>query len=126
MIVDDPGHRYLLNCLDGTPARAPILEFVKRVGSEYPGNTAPAHGGTTIQEVLRALIDRLEYVDAQRPCPETKWVAGALRASLFMLEVRVRRERGQPPLSFGSEGIELRPTCATCGHVACLDHSAPQ
>lgn len=127
MRVLDPGHRYELAAIDsgrGLDWSPEEIRFVKRIGPEYPGNLPPDHGGTTIQEVLRVLIDRLEYVDQQRPCPETQSAAAACRTALLVLEIRVRRERGQPALDFGAEGIERRPTCGTCGHVACLTHQA--
>lgn len=52
MKVLDPGHVYGLANLDlpeeGVLRRRHIgLTFVKRVGDKYPGNTPPAHFGTT-------------------------------------------------------------------------------
>jgi hypothetical protein len=49
----DPGHRYALANLDGDGED--MLTFVKREGMLYPGNVG-SHAGTTMQEVLRALI----------------------------------------------------------------------
>jgi hypothetical protein len=67
MRVMDPGHWYELALLDALPNRLGLetLRFVKRVGDKFPGNQLPAYAGTTTQEVLRALIDRTKYVDAQ-------------------------------------------------------------
>ena len=67
--VIDPGHVYDLRRLDGPGVER--LTFVKREGPRYPGNVGK-HPGTTMQEVIRALIDRAEYVNAQIPNAETE------------------------------------------------------
>ena len=121
MKIVDPGHWYELNHLDGTGIGT--LTFVKRVGDNYPGNAGPPYEGTTIQEVLRALIDRCEYVDKQKPCEETMLATESLKYALWILEMRVRRERGQPTSDIMAIGIESEPTCPECGHVRCLNHA---
>lgn len=126
MKVLDPGHRYLLGNLDetGTDHRS-VLQFVKRVGDGYPGNEPPAYGGTTMQEVLRALIDRAAYVDNQSPCWETQAAHRFMVAALELLEQRVRRVRDQPPLPDGTDVVSAE-CCPTCGHVECLSHPTAQ
>lgn len=91
MYVIDPGHRYLLDCLDGPTTEH--IRFVKRVGLKYPGNEG-AHPGTTTQEVLRALINRSEYVNRQEPCLESEQVIGLLKTALVLLEIRASRKKG--------------------------------
>src|SRR5258707_13345918 len=59
--------RSLIN-LDGVCMQT--LQFVKREGEGYPGNIGH-HEGTTMQEVLRVLIDRAKYINGQIPCDET-------------------------------------------------------
>lgn len=64
---------------------------MKRVGPGYPGNEAPAYGGTNIQEVLRVIIDRTKYLNNQIPC----WVNVACillyRLALNLLEYRAAK-----------------------------------
>src|SRR4051812_14687800 len=67
MTVLDPGHTYALGILDGDDAM--ILCFVKREGERYPGNVG-VQCGTTLQEVLRACLDRIDYLDRQHSCEE--------------------------------------------------------
>lgn len=67
MKVIDPGHKYELSTLDGDDSPV-VLTFVKRVGANYPGNES-AYAGTTLQETLRACLDRLAYLDRQLPDP---------------------------------------------------------
>lgn len=125
MKILDPGHVFQLDQLDSTPGGAPsILSFVKRVGDHYPGNHAPARPGPTTQEVLRALIARTKYVDAQIPSRHNERAVGLMREALHELELRAASERGEidayKETVFASIlDIELMPTCSTCGHVAC-------
>lgn len=89
MNIIDPGHIYDL-WLIGTdqPQR---LTFVKRSGGaiqydhEYPG--------VQVQEVLRALIDRSEYLDAILPCFETQDAVWFLRRALHAYEARAYRRK---------------------------------
>jgi hypothetical protein len=113
--VLDPGHRYALAYIDG--AGEDVITFVKRCGERYPGNVGD-HAGTTMQELLRAIIDRCVYVNAQRPCCENVRVIADLRSALRTLEQRAARMHGIA-IELPFDGIELLNTCDRCGHVAC-------
>jgi hypothetical protein len=102
--VVDPGHLYLLDHLDG--GEQSVLQFVKREGPGYPGNVGH-HEGTTVQEVCRALIARLKYVDQQEQHPANTASIGYLRSVIYQLEVRAaKRHRAKLRLS---GDIELQP-----------------
>lgn len=121
MKVVDPGHEFLLDCLDAPSGFKVHLPFVKRVGERYPGN-ATAHAGPTSQEVLRALISRAKYVNQQTPCNETRVSVWLMRAVIWLYERRAKRIKGyRMPLRL-IRTIELLPTCRTCGHVGCSTH----
>lgn len=113
MRVLDPGHRYALTHLDGDGET--VLQFVKREGDGYPGNVGTSEG-VTIQEVLRALIDRGKYVQDQIPCPETEMAIEHMISAVHSLEVRAARRHGrtEPTVHESVYG----PTCS-CGHVGC-------
>lgn len=122
MKVIDPGHFYQLNWLDEEPVN--IMEdklvFVKREGEGYPGNVGH-HGGTTIQEVLRALIDRMKYLDNQIQDQRNTWVINYLRQAIHTLESRAAERHGRK-LNFRLkeiETIELLPVCPKCMHIGC-------
>lgn len=122
MEVVDPGHVYSLKHFDTKQAKTVpfnILTFVKREGDKYPGNVGH-HPGTTTQEVLRVLIDRIKYVDNQLPCKENERVLYYLRLSLTYLERRASRIRGKTiyPVVDGVENISI---CDTCGHILCTE-----
>lgn len=123
MRVLDPGHVYILDSLDGDAPQT--IAFVKREGARYPGNVG-SHPGITVQEILRACMDRLEYVNEQIPCYETQAASGLLAAAALMLEVRAKRVKGKV-LEADSIGHALAlPICATCGHIDCIETHANQ
>ena len=117
MEVLDPGHLYALNILDGEGVE--VLRFVKREGSDYPGN-ADAYAGTNLQEVLRACIDRVKYLNAQISDPSNALVIEHLREAIRLLEERAARRHGRAFVT-GEGQIECEPTCARCGHVGCTE-----
>ena len=123
MIEVDPGHEYLLDSYDGgEPVR---ITFVKREGEGYPFNVGH-HPGANCQEVIRALIARVQYLQQQIPCPENSVVIQKLRDALWQFEIRAaqRHERMLP--NFPLSEIELQPTCKRCGHIGCASSCRSQ
>lgn len=119
MKVVDPGHTYELVTLDGSASyEARYLQFVKREGHGYPGNVG-RHPGTTTQEVLRALIERTEYVDGQIHDDANDQLLSCLREAIWHLEERAARRHGRP-FPFLQTDIEKMPTCEKCNHVGCV------
>ena len=115
MTVLDPGHRYELHHFDGSAIE--VLQFVKREGPGYPGNCGH-YEGTNIQEVLRALIERLQYLDKQihHRCNDVSIYN--LRNVIRLLEIRAAERHGRPVPMFTYD-IETMPTCVGCGHIGC-------
>jgi len=115
MKVLDPGHLYELQVLDGGDLTVQ-LRFVKREGAKFPGNVGH-YPGTNMQEVLRALINRLAYLDNQQPDPRNTAIISKLADSIFLLEQRAaeHHERKPPTWSVSIMGIP----CRKCGHVGC-------
>jgi len=118
--VIDPGHDYMLRELDHGVGSAPQhrLVFVKREGEGYPGNLG-SHPGTTSQEVLRALIDRAEYVNNQVPCAETQAAKELMQAALLLLELRAARRHGRHLDAPDVEWVVDAECCKKCNHVGC-------
>lgn len=135
MKVIDPGHVFALAFLDGSitspemPKHGVLLSstltFVKREGAGYPGN-AGHHPGTNLQEVLRALISRVKYLEGQESHPNNTIIIFALRHAIWLLEQRAA-ERHDRPFTLEAAGIlriedssiEDAPTCPGCGHIGC-------
>jgi hypothetical protein len=117
MEVIDPGHFYALASLDGND-EVEWLQFVKREGEGYPGNVGH-HPGTIIQEVLRACIDRVKYVDNQIPDERNRPVIDSLRTALYYLEVRAAERHGKKlPEDLNFHKIEELPVGKN-GHFLC-------
>lgn len=122
MRVIDPGHQYALNHLDGNLEE--LLTFVKREGPKYPGNQG-SHPGTNIQECLRAIIDRIKYVDAQIPHWRNKHAIVAMRDVLECLEFRAAERHGRILHLSPGLNIEDEEVCPKCGHIGCIGQAAP-
>lgn len=117
MHVRDPGHDYVLASLDGNAPQR--LTFVKREGSGFPGNVG-SHPGTTMQEVLRALVDRARYVNAQAPCAETEAGIALMQSALLLFELRANRRHDRVGPAFEDLDAAMNgETCSRCGHTGC-------
>ncbi len=120
MRVIDPGHVYDLQVLDSEVPTLERLVFVKREGDKFPGNVGH-HSGTNCQEVLRAIHDRLNYVNNQIPDPRNVEAVGLLERVIYLLEERAAERHGRiPPTVWESvHGA----TCDHCGHVGHTSHA---
>lgn len=99
MRILTPGHRYVLaNFENPVATEGQTLQFIEKVpGPE--GTAAPlvtVNNGTTNEEVLRVLIDRMKSLQAKFPCRENAIVTTKLEESLMWLEKRTadRKARG--------------------------------
>ena len=115
MIVADPGHYYFLDTLDG--GKAQVLTFVKREGDKYPGNVGH-YPGVNVQEVLRACIDRMIYLNNQIYDSKNDAVISNLRDCIWLLESRAAARHGRPWPIDGFDAVTTE-TCKKCGHVGC-------
>ena len=116
MKIIDAGHTYDLDCLDGDAIQR--LFFVKREGAGYPFNSGH-RSGTNCQEVIRALIDRTEYLNRQIPCAETESAAALLRAALLLFELRAARNHNRHLDCKSTQTLVSGETCKLCGHIGC-------
>lgn len=116
MKILDAGHKYTLESYDGgTPT---TLTFMKREGENFPFNSGH-YGGTNCQEVLRALIDRSQYLQKQKPCAETEAIVASLQTALMLFELRAARLHGiSLELKDLDELVRVLP-CNICGHSKC-------
>ena len=155
MIELEPGHRYRYQVYPAVEEHGPPpatnmddVTFRKRVGPGYPGNEGHRYAGTSTQELLRIVIARSKYVDGQEQHVANRRLIEHCRVSLYELESRAARRRGEAylnrwvaeltvwyagvtltkprsiPLSFafGAVPIEDLPPCPICAHVLCWRH----
>ena len=117
MRIIDPGHEYILEGV-GTENLTQKIIFVKNEGKQYPGNVG-CHGGVLTQELLRVIIDRTKYLNAQGSCMETEHALAAIRQALAWYEVRAARCRGTHIVGSHSDALDDAHRCAFCGHNQC-------
>lgn len=136
----DPGHLYRPDCYpaqEGQPVRQfhNVVQFRKRIGDDYPGNTGKPCDGTSTQELLRIIVARSSYVDGQEHHQANHGVIACCRHALFELEIRAAGRRGEDYrrrwmkdfLSADMDApIEQHPPCHTCGHIHCRKHQASE
>lgn len=81
------GHKYELASFEGGPAQT--LQFIEKVPSKDPlAALVTINDGTTNEEVLKVLIDRLQYLNGKFPCRENALVITKLEESLMWLNKR--------------------------------------
>ena len=100
MKVITEGHKYELasheNPMDVPPQTLQFIEK-KPAGDGFPpGSLITVNEGTTNEEVLRVLIDRMNSMQAKFPCRENAIVTTHMETALLWLEKRTadRKARG--------------------------------
>lgn len=120
--IIDPGHQYRLLSLDGDLHQT--LQFVKRCDlvnlTRFPGNTN-SYPGTTLQSVIRCLIDRVKYLQNQIWSIENVGIILFLKLSIWLLEFRTARRHGKMYWHGLNYSIN-KEMCLKCGHTVC-EHS---
>jgi hypothetical protein len=87
-----PGHQYYLNNFEG-PGKQ-ILNFIQK--EERDGKFVTVNNGTTNEEVIEALLDRLDFLDTKAPHQENRIAIEHLKSALAALNRRTeeRKKRG--------------------------------
>ena len=100
MKILTPGHRYVLANFEN-PELGQTIQFIEKA----PSTSAPDFGkgllvtvndGTTNEEVLKCLLDRLEHLYDRFPSDETAYAIDHLKQALYALQSRTldRMNRG--------------------------------
>lgn len=107
MKVLTQGHKYELANFENKDATGQAIQFIEKKtvvdmrlegvwmpdGSDYPKDLdalVTIHDGTTNEEVLEMLIDRMKYLQAKFPCKENACCITHLEEALMWLEKRTR------------------------------------
>lgn len=86
-IVD--GHSYELANFENTDKAGQVLQFIhKEPNPQNPTEFITIQDGTTNEEVLEALICRMNYLQSKFPCRENAIVITKLEESLMWLNKR--------------------------------------
>jgi hypothetical protein len=84
-----PGHSYYLRNFEPTGAAEQFIQFIHKEPCKDPAMPMiTVANGTTNEEVLRVLIDRMNYLQAKMPCRENAIVITKLEECLMWLEKR--------------------------------------
>jgi len=97
MEVYTEGHEYELFNFDNPMKEPQRLKFVNKVKDESdPTKLVLVHDGTTNEDVLAVLINRMHYLQSKFPCRENAIVITKLEESLMWLNKRTndRVKRG--------------------------------
>src|ERR1035437_3625022 len=95
MKVITPGHSYkLFNCDDKESWQ--VLSFIHKdikgdSTDRDPTILETVEDGTSNEEVLKVMIDRIEYLQSKMPCEENEDVIGLLSGALALLNHRTER-----------------------------------
>lgn len=93
MKVLTKGHLYELQNFEDKSAKGQMLQFIEKdtdpsgVGLQQ-GLLYTVNDGTTNEEVLEMLVDRMQYLQAKFPCRENAIVITKLEESLMWLNKR--------------------------------------
>lgn len=96
MKILTPGHKYVCANFENA-ALGQTVQFIEKVPvAEGSTELRTVNDGTTNEEVLGMLIDRLQSLQAKSPCRENAIVITKLEESLMWLEKRTadRKRRG--------------------------------
>lgn len=97
MIAIVPGHTYELDNFENKTRQGQVIQFIEKVPSEkVPGELITLNDGTTNEEVLKMLIDRMGFLQGKFPCRENALAITKMEEALMWLEKRTadRKNRG--------------------------------
>lgn len=103
MKVLTPGHKYELSNFENKDLKGQELQFIEKE-PKFVGSTelVTINDGTTNEEVLEALIDRITFLNSKFPCRENSLAITNLEQALMWLN-----KRTQDRLKRNVEGKQL-------------------
>lgn len=104
MKILTPGHRYELSRFEVKDAPGQIIQFIEKTPDPFSsdGGLTTVNDGTTNEEVLAVLIDRLNFLQAKFPCRENAIAITHIETALLFLNSRTANRKAR-----GVEGKQL-------------------
>jgi hypothetical protein len=103
MKIEREGHRYSLTSFE-EKTKSQVIQFIEKEPKiDNPIELVTINDGTTNEEVLEMLIDRMNYLQSKFPCRENAIVITKLEESLMWLN-----KRTQDRLKRNVEGKHLK------------------
>lgn len=98
------GHTYVAEGFNGNPKGNQIIQFIHKEPVEIGSvELETVMEGTTNEEVIKVLINRLEFLNTKFPCEENERAIENLKASLNALEERTLKR-----VQAGIEGKNIK------------------
>lgn len=88
MVVKTAGHTYELANFENMLEHGQTLQFIHKEPLHGSTELVTISDGTTTEEVLEVLIDRLNFLQSKFPCKENACVITKLEESLMWLNKR--------------------------------------
>jgi hypothetical protein len=90
MKIKVEGHKYELDNFENKEKEGQTLQFIQKelVGSDQYLVTVA--DGTTNEDVLEVLINRMEYLQGKFPCKENEYAISNLQQALIWLNERTK------------------------------------
>ena len=88
MKVLTEGHKYELENFENKNEKGQEIQFIEKHGTEISGELVTAFDGTTNEEVLEVLINRISFLHNKFPCKENACCITHLQEGLMWLEKR--------------------------------------
>jgi len=102
MVVLTPGHKYIAANFEN-PEAGQIIQFIEKVpASEGSTELITVNDGTTNEELLEVLIDRIKFLNGKFPCKENSCCITHLEEGLHWLEARTAARKKR-----NVEGMQL-------------------
>lgn len=94
MKVITEGHRYELANFENSEAKGQELQFIEKVSKiTDPTTLYTVNDGTTNEELLKVLINRIEYLSTKFPCDENAAALDGLYSALYWLNKRTENRK---------------------------------
>lgn len=99
------GHRYELENFEVKDAPGQVVQFIQKTPDLEKGNGVlfTVNDGTTNEEVIQMLVDRMNGLQAKFPCRENAIAVTHLETALLWLEKRTAERKAR-----GVEGKHLK------------------
>lgn len=97
-----PGHVYEMSNFEKKDQQGQILQFIHKEPNEN-NELVTISDGTTNEEVLEVLIDRMKYLNNKFSCVENELTINHLSFALFQLNERTKKR-----IERGVEGTHLK------------------
>jgi hypothetical protein len=97
------GHKYELENFENKDQPGQTIQFIEKVKKDGTDELITVNDGTTNEEVLQVLINRLNYLNGKFPCRENSIAVTHIETALLWLN-----KRTQDRISRGVEGKHIK------------------